>query len=178
MPLTPWKKLNAGRPAWLGVKRHGGGAQLCLTCVHSLLSLGLGRRGLCILQRRWDREATQRFKETGSGGGRGAKHLRKRELLLTGVPCEREILTPTGGEDGWARQGCAIGGAYSRKSSGRWCGRWKAHVDQDAKLRSKPPRVGSASGEMARRDDSQASTWPSWIEALCFPFGERSAKMG
>jgi hypothetical protein len=77
MLLTHWKKLNAGRPGWLGVKRHGGGAQLCLTCVHSLLSLGLGRRGLCILQRRWDREATQRFKETGLGGGRGAKQMHK-----------------------------------------------------------------------------------------------------
>ena len=35
-----------------------------------------------------------------------------RGLSLTGVPCEREILTPTGGEDGWARQGSAIGGAH------------------------------------------------------------------
>ena len=37
------------------------------------------------------------------------------------------------------------------------------------------PRVAE---KMARRDDSQASSWPSWIEALCFPLGERSAEMG
>ena len=47
-------------------------------------------------------------------------------------------------------------------------------------LQSPLPHKGGVGtvGKVTRRDDCQASSWPSWIEALCFPLGERSAEMG
>lgn len=168
--------MQEGLVGWVS-KGHGGGYQLCLTCVHSLLSLGLGRRGLChSAEEVGPRGHSTLQRRLGARGGRGAKHLR----AVANGRAMRERNPHTHWWGGW------LGTTGMRD----WRGVFQKILREVVWALESPCRSGrkvafkaSMGGrhlfeKMARRDDSQASTWPSWIEALCFPFGERSAKMG
>lgn len=106
---------------------------------------------------------------------------------LTGVPKSNEAFTTMfmAGGDGWARRGVARRGTpssglfdlYSQHDS-MWLGSrglcWRTeevgpqgHSTLQRKLSDKAFCYGrSVLERVARRDDSQASSWPSWIEAL------------
>ena len=108
---------------------------------------------------------------------------------LTGVPKSNEVFIPCASVargDGWARQGDARRGApssglfdlYSQHDFMRLGYRglcWRTeevgprgHSTLQRKLSDKAFCYGRSVPErVARRDDSQASSWPSWIEALC-----------
>lgn len=172
--------MNAGRPGWLGVQ----GSRWWLPALFDLCSqpikFGVGTQGpLSFGRGGGTARPLNASKETG-----GERRTRGEALARVRAVANGRAMRERNPHTHW------WGGWLGTTGMRDWRGVFQKILREVVWALESPCRSGrkvafkaSMGGrhlfeKMARRDDSQASTWPSWIEALCFPFGERSAKMG